>query len=320
VTDSLLRRARSRVALAPVHLGEVDEALELCSRNPVAYIMPTMHLEHAQATGRMASGQLWGVRDRGERSAGIGRGRDRSSPLVGVLWTGANLVPALPDTPEERVDTVADAMLSQLARPGALVGEAAVVLRIWERVEKRWGPARDLRPEQLLMVLRGAPVRPAPPGPGELSFNSLRLEPVRIARLTDFDALLPAAVHMFIGEVGYDPLEHGRAGYEDRLRRLIRLGRSYLQFGVVDGVRQVVFKTEAGVVGGGVAELQGVWVHPTLRGRGFGRAGVVAVVDLVQGGLAPTVSLYVNDYNERAVRTYEAVGFERVGTFATIMV
>lgn len=319
MTDSLLRRVRSRVALAPVQLGEVDEALELCSRNPAAYIMPAMHLEHARDAGRMAAGQLWGVRDRGERPLGVGRGWDRSSPLVGVLWTGANLVPALPDAPEERVDTVADAMVSQFARPGALVGEAAVVLRMWERVGKRWGPARDLRPEQLLMVLRGAPVWPAPPAPGEVPLDQLRLEPVRSARLTDFDALLPAAVHMFIGEVGYDPLEHGRAGYEERLRRLIRLERSFVQFGVVDGARQVVFKTEVGVVGGGVAELQGVWVHPTLRGRGFGRAGVAAVVEMVQDSLAPTVSLYVNDYNERAVKAYEAVGFERVGTFATVM-
>jgi hypothetical protein len=320
VTDSLLRRTRSRIALAPVQIRDVEEALELCSRNPVAYVMPVMHLEYAATTGRMVSGQLWGVRDRGERSAGIGRGRDITSPLVGVLWTGANLVPALPDASDERVDTVADAMVNELARPSALVGEAAVVLRMWAHVAKRWGPVRDLRAEQLLMVLRGAPVRPPPPGPGEASFDTLLLEPVRVARLTDFDALLPAAVHMFIGEVGYDPLEHGRAGYEERLRRLIRLGRSYVQFGVVDGVRQVVFKTEAGVVGGGVAELQGVWVHPSLRGRGFGRSGVAAVADLVQGGLAPTISLYVNDYNERAVRTYEAVGFERVGTFATIMV
>ena len=318
MTDSLLRRARSKVALAPVTMAEVGEALELCSRNPVAYIMPTMHLEHAASTGRMASGLLWGVRDDGERTGRRGRGRDGA--LVGVLWTGSNLVPALPDASDARIEAVADAMLSQLARPGALVGEAAVVLPMWGRVEKRWGPARDLRAEQLLMVLRDAPVRPPPPAPGDRVLDALRLEPVRVARLTDFDALLPAAVHMFIGEVGYDPLEHGRAGYEERLRRLIRLGRSYVQFGVIDGVRQVVFKTEAGVVGGGVAELQGVWVHPTLRGRGFGRAGVAAVADLVQGGVAPTVSLYVNDYNQAAVRTYESVGFERVGTFATVMV
>ena len=31
------------------------------------------------------------------------------------------------------------------------------------------------------------------------------------------------------------------------------------------------------------------------------------------------VSLYVNDYNVRALATYRRVGFERVGTFATVL-
>ena len=35
--------------------------------------------------------------------------------------------------------------------------------------------------------------------------------------------------------------------------------------------------------------------------------------------VAPSVSLYVNGYNVRAVRTYERVGFRRVGTFATVL-
>ena len=211
-------------------------------------------------------------------------------------------------------------MVSQLPRPSALVGDAAVVLRIWGGRRSAGGPFATCGPASSLMVLDGPPTHPAPPEPGDVALEAARLEPVRLAKLTDFDALLPAAVHMFIGEVGYDPLEHGRAGYEERLRRLIRLGRSFLQYGEVDGVRQVVFKTEAGVVAGGVAELQGVWVHPALRGKGFGRAGVAAVAEITRESLAPTVSLYVNDYNERAVRTYEAVGFERVGTFATVMV
>jgi predicted GNAT family acetyltransferase len=41
---------------------------------------------------------------------------------------------------------------------------------------------------------------------------------------------------------------------------------------------------------------------------------------LVPATIAPTVSLYVSDSNDVAVRAYEAVGFERVGTFATVMV
>ena len=33
----------------------------------------------------------------------------------------------------------------------------------------------------------------------------------------------------------------------------------------------------------------------------------------------PVVSLYVNDFNTRALATYRRVGFERVGTFATVL-
>ncbi len=163
MTDSLLRRARSKVALTPLALGEVDEARELCSRDPVAYVMPAMHLEHAAAAGRMVSGQLWGIRDGGQ--SGRGRGRDRSSALVGVLWVGTNLVPALPDASDGRIDAVADAMLSRLARPGALVGEAAVVLRLWERVEKRWGRAL-FAPSSCSWSCGAPPCGPSRPGQG----------------------------------------------------------------------------------------------------------------------------------------------------------
>jgi predicted GNAT family acetyltransferase len=35
--------------------------------------------------------------------------------------------------------------------------------------------------------------------------------------------------------------------------------------------------------------------------------------------VAPTVSLYANHYNERALAAYRAVGFRRVGTYATVL-
>jgi hypothetical protein len=46
---------------------------------------------------------------------------------------------------------------------------------------------------------------------------------------------------------------------------------------------------------------------------------MAAVVQIVRNRFAPSVSLYVNDYNVRAVRTYERVGFRQVGTFATVL-
>ena len=132
-------------------------------------------------------------------------------------------------------------------------------------------------------------------------------------------ALLPAAVHMFIGEVGYDPMLHGREAYEDRLQHLVRQGRSYVQYGTVDGSRTVVFKADVGVVGGQVAQVQGVWTHPGVRGNGVGRAGMASLIRQVRADHAPTVSLYVNDFNEVARATYERVGFTETGTFATVL-
>src|SRR5690606_3386470 len=111
---------------------------------------------------------------------------------------------------------------------------------------------------------------------------------------------LPACVHMFKGEVGYDPMLHGRTAYEERVKALVKAGRSYVQYGNLGGQRQIVFKAEVGCKGGGVGQLQGVWVAPDLRGRGLARAGLGAVIARVQATTAPVVPLYVNDFNASA--------------------
>jgi len=282
----------------------VGEGLALCAHDPVTNVVPAMHLETASRAGVIPSG-LWVVRKRGRVS------RD----LAGVIWCGANLTAVLPtgdayETDDARAE-VASAIVSRLSRPAALVGEAALTLDLWGRVEPWWGPARQLRPSQVSMSIKGHPLAVA-----EASVDA---EPMRKATMADYGALLPAAVHMFVGEVGYDPLTHGREAYEDRLTRLVRQGHSYVRYGMVDGVRSVVFKAEVGVVGGKVAQIQGVWVHPTLRRRGLGTEGMADLVRHVRADHAPTVSLYVNDFNAAALAAYEAVGFARAGTFATVM-
>lgn len=299
--DALLRRGHD--VLAPVQRRDLPRALALCARDPVSSVVPAMHLETASRSGVIPTG-LWAVRPRGERD------------LTGIVWSGANLTAVLPSNPGDDVDDaraeLAGAILDRLARPAALVGEADITLDLWGRVEHAWGPARQERPRQVSMVMTDDPVARTSTYTGDI-------EPLRRAIMSDYPAILPAAVHMFIGEVGYDPLAHGREVYEDRLRHLIRRGRSYVQYGVVDGERTVVFKAEVGVVGLGVAQVQGVWVHPRVRGHGIGTISMANLVTLIRADHAGTVSLYVNDFNEAALRLYEAVGFARVGYFATIM-
>lgn len=302
MTDSLLRRGQ--YSLAPAQRRDVADGLALCALDPVTNVVPAMHLETASRAGVIPSG-LWVVRKRGRIS------RD----LAGVIWCGANLTAVLPTADDYDADDaraeVASSIISRLSRPAALVGEASLTLDLWGRVEPWWGPARQLRPSQVSMAIRAHPL--------PVAEASVDTEPMRRATMADYESLLPAAVHMFVGEVGYDPLTLGRDAYEDRLTRLVKQGHSYVRYGVVDGKRAIVFKAEVGVVGGKVAQIQGVWVHPAMRRKGLGTEGMADLVRHVRADHAPTVSLYVNDFNIAALRAYEAVGFERVGTFATVM-
>jgi predicted GNAT family acetyltransferase len=80
-----------------------------------------------------------------------------------------------------------------------------------------------------------------------------------------------------------------------------------------------VFKAEVGAATKTACQVQGVWVEPSLRGRGLSAPGMAAVVASCLRDVAPTVSLYVNDFNAPARRAYERVGFAEVGCFASIL-
>jgi predicted GNAT family acetyltransferase len=81
----------------------------------------------------------------------------------------------------------------------------------------------------------------------------------------------------------------------------------------------VIFKAEIGAVTPHACQLQGVWVRPDRRGQGLSISGVAAVTETAISEIAPTVSLYVNDYNVPARRAYRRVGFRETGRFATVM-
>ena len=121
---------------------------------------------------------------------------------------------------------------------------------------------------------------------------------------------------MFTEEVGVSPLRtDGGAGYRARVDELVRAGQSLAW--IQDGT--VLFKAEIGAVCRGACQVQGVWVAPTLRGKGIGTACTAAVVEYARAVIAPVVSLYVNDYNTRARAAYQRVGFREVGEYASVL-
>ena len=221
--------------------------------------------------------------------------------LQSLCYSGANLVPvaATPDA----VAAFADRALRQGRRCSSVVGPAAEVQALWAVLRPRWGPARDVRPVQPVMVIDGPPL--VPPDPL-----------VRRVRMEDFDALWPACVAMFTEEVGVSPTAgDGGASYRARLEQLIRSGRAFAR---IEGGR-VIFKAEIGAVTPQACQVQGVWVRPEYRGQGLAAPGMAAVVVEAARSIAPLVSLYVNDYNLPARAAYLRAGFIETGRFMSVL-
>ncbi|MBL0886487.1 GNAT family N-acetyltransferase [Myceligenerans indicum] len=278
---------------------DLPEALTLCYTQPVASVLAASRLELAVRSGFTAAG-------------GQGWGFPATGPLEAVCWAGANLVPVIPETLGEVRQAAAAAAFAAMARAqgrrsSSIVGERAAALGLWAGLERHWPAPREIRVDQPSMAItRGPDVAPDPA--------------LRRSTLAELDIVLPACVRMFTEEVGYSPVAGGGGPYVQRVRSLIADGRSFIRTEPTPRGRETVaFKAEVGAVAGTVAQIQGVWVDPLFRGRGWSVAGMAAVVGAVRESIAPVVSLYVNHYNDRALATYRRVGFEQVGTFATVL-
>jgi hypothetical protein len=222
-----------------------------------------------------------------------------------MCWYGGNLVPVALDEGD-----AADAFAGRARRLGrrcsSIFGPAPGVLALWRRLAPTWGRARDVREDQPLMICREPLVEPDP-------F-------VRVARRDELDLVLPAAIAMFTEEIGYSPIDgDGALLYRAGIAEIVDLGRSFVRIDAGSRGPEVVFKAELGAVTPAVAQIQGVWVAPHRRGHGLSAPGVAAVVAAVVTGISDLASLYVNAYNDRALRAYERVGFSTVGRYATVL-
>ncbi|PXY27170.1 DUF4081 domain-containing GNAT family N-acetyltransferase [Prauserella muralis] len=259
--------------------------------DPVGSCMVSARVEVAGLDPWRLGGELWGADGR----------HGRTGELRGLCFSGPNLIPLRGNAAALR--SFADRALRKHRTCSSLVGPADQVLGLWDELAAEWGPAREVRADQPLMALDRQPALPAD-----------RL--VRPVRPTELERYLPAAISMFLEEVGVDPRAgDGGAGYRARVAELIAGGRAFARF--ENG--EVVFKAEIGALSESVGQIQGVWVHPDRRGEGLGAAGTAAVAARLVHGMGRIASLYVNAYNAPALTVYRKVGFRQVGRYATVL-
>jgi predicted GNAT family acetyltransferase len=270
-------------------LGEAD-------RGAVERLLDRDQYAAAQVAERVAAhGLSWWRAD--GRLFGYGQRRHPEA----LCWLGAQLTPVLAGPPA--VEAFAELLADEQRTCSSIVGPADSVLALWERLTEHWGRARDVRPHQPLLATDAPPAVAADPE-------------VRLVRPDEVDKLYPAAVAMYTEEVGVSPLtEDGGRSYHRRIAELVRATRAYARF----AGDEVIFKAELAVVTRHTAQIQGVWVAPQWRGRGIATAAMATVMRDGLRRMAPTISLYVNDYNTPARRVYERCGFRPVGEFATVL-
>ena len=231
--------------------------------------------------------QMWGYVDDGH--------------LRSLCYSGANLVPVAATSVAVRA--FAERARAQGRRCSSIVGPIDAVAQLWEILEPYWGPPRAIRHVQPVLATSSLPEPEPDPA-------------VRRVRMDEFDVVYPACVAMFTEEVGVSPnAGDGGVLYRARVAELIRAGRSFAR---IEGGR-VVFKAEVGAVTPYACQVQGVWVDPERRGNGISVHGMAALVEEALRSIAPTVTLYVNDYNIAARAAYRRVGFKHVDTFMSVL-
>ncbi|MFF8716963.1 GNAT family N-acetyltransferase [Streptomyces sp. NPDC015184] len=280
----MLTQTTTRV-LEPSDLGA---ALAVLESEPVANAFVTSRVQIAGLDPWRLGGEMWGWYTDGR--------------LRSLCYSGANLVPICAGP--EAVRAFADRARRAGRRCSSIVGPAEPTAQLWRLLEPGWGPAREVRANQPLMVTESPSAEVAP-------------DPlVRRIRKDEMDVLMPACVAMFTEEVGVSPLAgDGGLLYQARVAELIGSGRSFAR--IEDG--KVVFKAEIGAATPQACQIQGVWVAPEHRGKGLSETGMAAVLRYALADVAPVVSLYVNDYNTPARRAYAKVGFRETGAFMSVL-
>src|SRR5690606_1450748 len=210
---------------------------EVCGRDPVTNVFVAARILESGLAG--TRGPLFSYDGGGERA---------------LCWCSANVVP-VEATSSRALGALAAKVVRRRAWASSVFGPADQVLDLWGRLERHWGQPREVRPRQLVLTTRTLP-----------STVGIPVDPeVRLATEADLDLLVPAAAAMFTEEIGYPPYRGTGTAYRRAVAGLVDQVHSLVR--VEDG--QVVFKADLGSVALGVAQVQGVWVHPDRRGEGL---------------------------------------------------
>ncbi len=136
---------------------------------------------------------------------------------------------------------------------------------------------------------------------------------LRRATLDDLDLVAPVQAQMAFEECGVNPMEKDPEGFRARCARRIEQGRSWVW--VEDG--RLIFRVDIIAETSEVLYLEGVYVNPLERGKGYGQR---CMSQLGQTLLArvKSICLLVNENNRQAAAFYRKAGYKLRSYYDTV--
>lgn len=224
---------------------------------------------------------------------------DERAQIAGAAFFGRQVVLAAQS--DAAIDAFAE-MAPAYRFERMVVAPRPTVERFWARVRAWHAPPRAVRESQPVLAVDSHTLR------GDR--NGVI---VRRARSTEWEAVAHNSAKMIEHELEYDPRSFA-AEFNANVRMMIDRGLWWV--GESDG--KLCFFCNAGPRSAQTLQLQGIWTPPNLRGRGLATSALYGICrQLLED--SPSLSLYVNGFNEPALRLYDRTGFRRVGEFQTLL-
>ena len=215
--------------------------------------------------------------------------RDRQGALQGVALIGhATLF-------ETRSDAAICAF-AELARDcpsfNFVMSEEAKVKRFWDAFAEPGQQPRRICYD--LLVEQSHPIEVSEPV-GDL----------RTAVLADLELIVPAHAELVLEETGMDPLKTDPDGFRLRCARRIEQGRVW----VLIDQSKLIFKIDVVANTREIVYVEGVYVHPEKRGKGYGRRCMLQL-----GGIflesSKSVCGFVNEEHRAEQEFYTKIGYK----------
>ncbi|MBV8149083.1 MAG: GNAT family N-acetyltransferase [Candidatus Eremiobacteraeota bacterium] len=273
---------QSGVRLEPISPSNERRAVDYLSRSPYVNVFLTYLILHDAVPATRQ--RIWIALDGGR--------------VCGAIYFGRQLSLAC--------DEIALEPIAREARrhrgERMIIGERRTVRTFWELIREWHQPPRLLRDRQLVMILDRKRLRPYE-----------RTVPVRHARGDEWQAVATSSALLIEQELSYDPRRAG-ADFTENVRGMIE--RKLWWVGECDA--RLCFFCNIGPWCERTAQLQGIWTPPDLRRLGLAASAFGGICDRLLD-TSPTLSLYVNDFNEPAIALYQRTGFEHVANFQTLL-